>query len=62
MRAFGIFAAFAAITAVFAAPVPAPAPAVDAVAVVQARDLTDDMNGILCTLKSDLDALIPQMG
>jgi len=60
MRFFGIFAAVTAITAVFAAPVPAPAPAVDSVAVVQARDLTDDINNILCTLKYDLDQLKPQ--
>lgn len=61
MRFFGVFAAFTAITAVFAAPMPAPAPApgVDSVAVVKARDLTDDINNILCTLKYDLEQLIP---
>lgn len=61
MRFFGFFAAFTAITATFAAPVPAPAPAVDAVAEVKARDLTDDINNILCTLKWDLDQLKPQI-
>jgi hypothetical protein len=63
MRFFGVFAAFTAITAVFAAPMPAPAPApgVDSVAVVQARDLTDDINTILCMLKTDLDNLLPQL-
>jgi predicted PurR-regulated permease PerM len=57
MRFFGVFAAFTAITAVFAAPVPAPAPIpeVDSVAIVKARDLTDDINNILCALKYDLE-------
>jgi len=63
MRTFGIFAAFTAFTAVFAAPIAAPAPATGNSIAVKARDDTVPAyiaNAVL-TLQSDVSSSVSQI-
>jgi hypothetical protein len=63
MRAFGIFAAFAAFTAVFAAPLPAPAPATGNSIAVKARDDTVSANiaSTVLDLQSSVNTSVSSM-
>jgi len=63
MRAFGIFAAFATFTAVFAAPLAAPAPATGNSIVVKARDdtVSADIAGIVSGLEASVNGTISQI-
>lgn len=63
MRAFGIFAAFAAFTAVFAAPLAAPAPATGNSIAVKARDDTVSANiaGTVSDLQTSVTSSVSQM-
>lgn len=60
MRVFGLFTVFAAVTSVFAAPVPA---AVGSNSVdLASRDLTSDIFDIITDLKVKVDEIKPKLG
>jgi len=63
MRAFGIFAAFTAFTAVFAAPLASPAPATPNSIAVKARDdsVPASIAGIVQDLQTSVGGTVSQM-